>query len=52
MYKKLIILFILLTPLLLSCGTKGSLYIPEEKYPQNESFNEQVDHNISNYHLS
>jgi predicted small lipoprotein YifL len=23
--------------LLVSCGTKGSLYIPEEKYPQSES---------------
>jgi predicted small lipoprotein YifL len=23
--------------LLISCGTKGSLYIPEEKYPQTES---------------
>ena len=23
--------------LLVSCGTKGSLYIPEDKYPQSES---------------
>ena len=28
---------IILSILLVSCGTKGSLYIPEEKYPQSES---------------
>ncbi|MDG2252462.1 MAG: lipoprotein [Methylophilaceae bacterium] len=28
---------IVVCTLLISCGTKGSLYIPEEKYPQTES---------------
>ena len=28
---------IIICILLVSCGTKGSLYIPEEKYPQSES---------------
>ena len=28
---------IIICILLVSCGTKGSLYIPEEKYPQTES---------------
>jgi predicted small lipoprotein YifL len=30
-------LIIIVCVFLFSCGTKGSLYIPEEKYPQSES---------------
>ena len=32
--KKYYILYLLAISLLNSCGTKGQLYIPEEKYPQ------------------
>ena len=32
-----LILILIASNLLISCGTKGSLYIPEEKYPQTES---------------
>ena len=39
------ILYLLTTSILLnSCGTKGPLYVPEEKYPQAE-----VQHNIFIY---
>ena len=48
MYKKIVILLALLTPLLTSCGVKGPLYIPEERYPQNESFNHQDNNDLSN----
>jgi len=34
--KKYYILYLLSISLLNSCGTKGELYIPEEKYPQAE----------------
>ena len=34
--KKYYILYLLAISLLNSCGTKGQLYIPEEKYPQAE----------------
>ena len=34
--KKYYILYLLTISLLSSCGTKGQLYIPEEKYPQAE----------------
>ena len=36
--------------LLGSCGTKGPLYIPEEKYPQ--SYLEQVNQNKLTNHTS
>ena len=52
MYKKIIIVLFLVTPLLISCGTKGSLYIPEERYPQNDSFNEQYHNDLSNFSVT
>ena len=52
MYKKIIIVLFLLTPLLMSCGTKGSLYIPEERYPQNDSFNKQDNNDLSNFSVT
>ena len=47
MYKKIIIVLVVLTPLLMSCGTKGSLYIPEERYTQNDSLNKQDNNDLS-----
>jgi predicted small lipoprotein YifL len=52
MHKKIIIVLVLLIPLLMSCGTKGSLYIPEEKYPQNDSFNKQDNNYLSNFSVT
>ena len=48
----IIIVLVLLTPLLMSCGTKGSLYIPEERYPQNDSFNKQDNNDLSNFSVT
>lgn len=50
--KKIIIVLFLLTQLLISCGTKGSLYIPEERYPQNDSFNKQDNNDLSNFSVT
>jgi predicted small lipoprotein YifL len=36
--------------LLVSCGTKGSLYIPDEKYPQSESSIINLN-NLNNHYL-
>jgi predicted small lipoprotein YifL len=52
MYKKTILLLVFLTPLLMSCGTKGSLYIPEERYPQTDSFNQQNNNDLSNFSVT
>ena len=41
---------IIICILLVSCGTKGSLYIPEEKYPQTESH--IIDLNYHHYQTS
>ena len=49
MHKKIIIVLVLLIPLLMSCGTKGSLYIPEERYPQNDSFNKLDNNDHTNF---
>lgn len=35
------ILFLIIIFILQSCGTKGSLYIPEELYPQDDSQSNQ-----------
>ena len=35
------ILFLIIIFILQSCGTKGSLYIPEELYPQDDSKSNQ-----------
>ena len=52
MYKKIIIVLVVLTPLLMSCGLKGSLYIPEERDPQNDSFNKQDNNDLSNFSVT
>lgn len=52
MYKKIVLLLVLLTPLLMSCGSKGELYIPEERYPQNDSFNQQNNNDLSNFSVT
>ena len=51
MYKRIVILAVILAPLLMSCGSKGSLYIPEERYPQNESFNKD-NNDLSNFSVT
>ena len=52
MHKKIIIVLVLLIPLLMSCGTKGSLYIPEERYPQNDSFNKLDNNDLTNFSVT
>ena len=43
MYKNIIVIFFIVIPFLVSCGTKGELYIPEERYPQKETLNKKFD---------
>ena len=52
MNTKIIVLLVTLSPLLISCGTKGSLYIPEERYPQNESSNQLININTLNHQIT
>ncbi|MDA9818985.1 lipoprotein [Methylophilaceae bacterium] len=43
MNKILLITLIVFSAFLSSCGTKGALYIPEERYPQSETHNNYPD---------
>ena len=51
MKKKYLFVFIFIV-LLNGCGTKGELYIPEEKYPQSFIDKDQDKIIIKNYQLA
>lgn len=51
MKKKYLFAFVFIV-LLNGCGTKGELYIPEEKYPQSFIDKHQDKIIIKNYHLA